>query len=125
MAKWLVSEIPTDDPKRGAIKVEKPEMNLGPFEYKTLYEDKNIIFKTFYTLPSLKMAGYLLDYRVSNAISPKSYFLLENSFGVIYSKKFDETPDLNVIYDDQVVRLVCYSHKSGECDYVLVGRWRV
>ena len=120
MAKWYLEDKITDG--MGELFVLKGE-SLEGAKQRRVYKVSRAEFKLIYS-PQDKMIGYLLRYSYDE-IYPK--FCLFNSFGVVYNKKGEvntENLSFEVIFEDQVVRLIAYEHPNKVKDYMLVGRWR-
>lgn len=82
--------------------------------------------KTVFTemLVPRKTVGYMLKY---NYREPYTKFHTFNSFGILYNKKpvvNKEEVDLQIVYEDKVIRLLAYEHRNKVKDYWMIGRWR-
>jgi hypothetical protein len=88
-----------------------------------LFEDKKIRFFLLTDRQTSKSVGYRLDYL--DAKRPRSSTF--NAF--TYMAKVAPLRDpsklnLEILFEDQVVRLLLYEHPSQVKDYFLIGRWR-
>ena len=119
MGSWSLQ----DDEKEKIVTVFRDQF-VPQVTQKRVYKGTQIDFSLVYS-PLGKMLGYQLKYNYSKKY-PKS--VLFNCFSIFYNpRKEVNTKDLklDVIYEDQVVRLLVYKHASGVNDYMLVGRWRI
>lgn len=119
MAKWYLEDTITKGV--GEVFVLKGEPLEGS-KQRQIYKEDRTEFKLIYN-PQDKMIGYLFRYQYDK-IYPK--YCLFNSFGVVYHKEENDSDDLSfeVIFEDQVVRLLAFEHPDKVRDYMLVGRWR-
>jgi len=87
-----------------------------------LSPDSRILFKLVYNR-QIRMIGYQLKYDTTRPHVKKCTF---NSLSLFFSRKKDAKPDsLELLYDDQVIRMLSYIHPTkGVRDYELIGRWR-
>ena len=114
MAKWVLKDTGNE------INIIKGKQR--PSSHKVMYESDLISFKLCYNEQN-RMTGYLLDYN-HEKLHNKS--MLFNYFCAMYNKEeAKKTPSLEVLYEDQVLRLTAYDHlDKSDRDYVLWGRWR-
>lgn len=120
MAKWILEDRVAKGV--GEVYILKGEP-LEESKEREIYQTPDISFKLIYS-PQEKMIGYLLNYRYDQ-IFPK--YSLFNSFGIVYNEKPSVAQDdlsFEVIFEDQVVRLLAYLHPDDVMDFMLVGRWR-
>lgn len=120
MAKWYLEDSIKDG--TGEVFVLKGE-SLEDAKHRKIYKVSRVEFYLIYSAQE-KMIGYLLRYRYDENF-PK--FCLFNSFGVVYNKKEAVNPEnlsFEVIFEDQVIRLLAFEHPNKVKDYMLVGRWR-
>ena len=120
MAKWYLED--TVKKGLGEVFILKNE-SLKDSDYREIYNTENVTFDLIYN-PQEKMIGYLLKYRY-NMIYPK--YCLFNSFGIVYNEEVKVEPEqlnFEVVFEDQVVRLLAYEHNNDIRDFMLVGRWR-
>ena len=120
MAKWFLEDR-TAGPT-GEVHILKGEP-LEDSKQRRIYKASRVEFRLIYNQQD-KMIGYLFRYAYDE-IYPK--FNLFNSFGIVYNKK--EGVDLErlrfeVVFEDQVVRLLAFEHPNKIKDYLMVGRWR-
>jgi hypothetical protein len=91
-------------------------------EQKVLFSDRRITFSIWYSQNSSKLTGYALQFN-----QPEVKLLKENYFGLFFSKKpkkfSPHKPPLQIIYEDQTVRLLSFGQKFVPKDYLLVARW--
>jgi hypothetical protein len=118
MNKWLL----TDD-KKGNVLVSAIDEDVKFHREKAIYESPSVSFSLLFNT-QFKTVGYKLHY--SGLSKPK--YNLFNSFFIL-NNDIDRDPDpatidFEVIYEDQVIRLLAFSHTNGMRDYWLVGRWR-
>lgn len=116
MARWVLQ-----DNQAGEVFILKGESPDGCTQ-KSIYKTTKTELKLLYTHQN-RMIGYLFKYKNT----PQHRFSLFNAFGVIYNKKKEVNPNslsLEIIYEDQVIRLLAYEHPDRTRDYMLVGRWR-
>lgn len=118
MAKWIL----TDDCK-GSVTVLKGDLP-SEIDRKEVFSNSRVKFKLIYN-SSFKLVGYQLLYKADRKI-PR--FKIYNSFGIIFNKKTEvktKDLDLDILYEDQVLRLLSYKHPNNVRDFWLVGRWRI
>jgi hypothetical protein len=111
-----------DNTKENLVSIYKDQFNQHVTQ-KKIYNGNRVEFFLMYN-PLGKMLGYQLKYDYKNEY-PKS--VLFNSFMIFYNQKKEvnsKDVELDIIYEDQAVRLLAYKHKSGVKDYMLIGRWR-
>ena len=120
MAKWFLEDKIVG--RTGEVLILKGEP-LEDSIQRRIYKASRAEFRLIYNQQE-KMIGYLFKY-IYDEIYPK--FNLFNSFGIIYNRKehidFDRL-NFEVIFEDQVVRLLTYEHPNKVKDYLMVGRWR-
>jgi hypothetical protein len=134
MGKWLIDRQSQIFPLEGqfnskdwgALEIRRPDATVAPYESKIIFENDKFAFAAVYAKPSYRMTGYKV-YFTNNPPTQKKHTNFGNNFAVfMFAKKSKDTkPPVNLIYDDQVVRLISWDHKNGEQDFLLVGRWRV
>lgn len=99
--------------------------NQDEVKTRTIIDDKLFKFSLIYT-ESSKMVGYRFDYRNRDKHPRKVLFSMYKTFNSVMwfftSKK--NKPKFEVLYEDQILRLLTYEHKDDKTDYWLVGRWR-
>ena len=120
MAKWYLEDSVSDS--IGEVYVLKGE-SLNESKQRRIYKASRAEFRLIYNTND-KMIGYLFRYAYDE-IYPK--YNLFNSFGIVYNRKsVIETDKINfeVIFEDQVIRLLAYEHPNKVKDYLMVGRWR-
>ena len=120
MAKWYLEDSIKNG--MGEVFVLKGEPLLEVKQRK-IYKVSRVEFRLIYSAQD-KMIGYLLRYKYDENF-PK--YCLFNSFGIVYNKKEAvnaENLSFEVIFEDQVVRLLAFEHPNKVKDYMLVGRWR-
>jgi len=120
MAKWFLEDRVED--LTGEVLILKGEP-LEHSKQRRIYKASRAEFRLIYSAQE-KMIGYSFRYAYDE-IYPK--FDLFNSFGIVYNRKEDVDPKrlkFEVIFEDQVVRLLAYEHPNQIKDYILVGRWR-
>lgn len=120
MAKWYLEDKVDGD--TGEVFILKGE-SLEDSKQRRIYKASRAEFRLIYNAQH-KMIGYLFKYAYDD-IYPK--FNLFNSFGIVYNRK--EKVDIDklrfeVLFEDQVVRLLAYEHPNKVKDYMMVGRWR-
>lgn len=95
-------------------KILRPIVDEKIFKFSLLYSDVS------------KMVGYRFDYRNREKHPRKVLFSRYQTFNSVMwfftSKKAE--PKFEVLYEDQVLRLLMYEHEQDKFDYWLVGRWR-
>lgn len=92
---------------------------------RTIIDDKLFKFSLLYT-DTTKMVGYRFDYRNREKHPRKvlfSHYKTFNSIMWFFTSKADN-PQFEVLYEDQILRLLMYEHDNDKTDYWLVGRWR-
>lgn len=133
MGKWVLDKqsqvFPFEDQFNkknwASVEIRRPDATPAPYESKVIFETDKFAFAAIYAKPSYRMTGYKLYYVSPLAPAKKSMNFGHNFAVFMFSKKSKEkTPPVNLIYDDQVIRLVSWDHKNGEQDFLLVGRWR-
>jgi hypothetical protein len=120
MAKWFLED--RVDAGTGEVYVLKGEP-LENSRDRRIYKASRAEFRLIYNTQN-KMIGYLFRYTYDD-IYPK--FSLFNSFGIVYNRKEKvdfERLNFEVIFEDQVIRLLAYEHPNKVKDYLMVGRWR-
>lgn len=120
MAKWYLEDTVTSGV--GDVYVLKGE-SLENSKQRSIYRASRAEFRLIYNQQD-KMVGYLFRYKYEN-LYPK--FSLFNSFGIVYNRKEVVEPEnisFEVIFEDQVIRLLAYEHPNKVKDYLMVGRWR-
>jgi hypothetical protein len=118
MARWVLQ-----DSGKGEVfilKGENPENSVQ----KSIYRHPKTELKLLYNQQN-RMIGYLFKYKPG----PFPGYALFNNFGIRYSEKPHVDPsslELDIIYEDQVIRLLSFIHKDRHKtrDFWLVGRWR-
>lgn len=119
MAKWALVDVQKG--KTGQVYVLKGE-SPDQATPKTVYNGKHAKFHLLYNT-QMRMIGYLLDYNYKKKYPKRSLF---NFFGIIYNPHpvKEENINFEILYEDQVLRLLAYDHPNRTRDYILVGRWR-
>lgn len=118
MGSWTL----VDNEKENHVEVFRDQFTSQSTK-KRIYKGNQVEFSLVYS-PIGKMLGYQLKYNYGKKYSKSALF---NCFIVFYNQRKDvNTKDLklDIVYEDQVVRLLAYKHTSGVKDYMLVGRWR-
>lgn len=111
-----------DNNKEHTVHVVKDGLTTPGVE-KKIYKTNQVEFRLVYNATG-KMRGYQLKYKYAKKF-PK--IVAFNLFSIFYNPRKEYDPKehkLEIIYEDQVLRLLAVSHKSGVKDYMLVGRWR-
>lgn len=97
--------------------------NLTP---RTIYEENSFRFHLLYN-EQMKMQGYKFNVDFGKSTDLKDKIIFHNSalwFFTDVSKKLNrDKTSFEIMYEDQVVRLLSYEHEKKK-DYWLVGRWR-
>lgn len=117
MAKWALV-----DDKKGIIQVLKGDLPAD-IEKKEVFSNNKVKFNLMFN-STHKLVGYQLNYTPEKNL-PK--FKTYNSYGIVYNKKEKSNPKsmkLEILYEDQVLRLLCFKHSHNVKDFWLVGRWR-
>lgn len=123
MANWILGL--QESPKEGKVSIFK-DGQIQPGIEKRIYpigRRGKVEFAMVYNSQG-KMLGYQLKFANNNKIAKS---LLFNYFGVFYNPRKEANPKenkLEILFEDQVVRLLAFTHKTGVKDYVLIGRWR-
>lgn len=88
-----------------------------------LYKDKKISLNSYWN-KSGKLIGYIVEHSGKPVVSSNVCKSVINSFLVLYTKKVPEKTKLNILFDDQNIRLLAHESKRTS-DYLLVSKWRV
>lgn len=118
MAKWIM----TDD-KKGIVQVLKGDLPEA-VDKKEVFSNSKVKFNLIYSATH-KLVGYQLNY-VAEKNLPK--FKTYNSYGIVYNKNEkvnQKTMKMEILYEDQVLRLLSFKHGHNVRDFWLVGRWRI
>lgn len=120
--KWKISEVFPVDAKNHELFVyksgTKEECRMLD-TLRTLVDEDRFQFSMVYN--GNKMLGYHFRY---NQPKLKRFHQSERSVIWFYNGKMKE-PKLNVLYEDQVIRLLSYVEDDpANPEYWLVGRWR-
>jgi hypothetical protein len=116
MARWVLQ-----DSGKGEVYILKGESPENAAQ-KSIYRHSKTELKLLYNIQN-RMIGYLFKYKPG----PHPGYTLFNNFGIRYNKKLNVDPsslELDIIYEDQVIRLLSFVHKDKTRDFWLVGRWR-
>lgn len=104
-----------NDNQENTILVEQNSA-LVPVSPHPIYQSKNLTFDLLFD--ENKFHGYRFKYK------PATHkFELFNSIALFYARK-SKSPKLEVLYEDQTLRLLSYVHPRGSRDYMLIGRWK-
>ena len=117
MAKWVLK-----DNDAGTVLVVRTDSPVD-FGRMLLFDDKKIKFYLLTDKTTSKALGYRLDYLDKKRPRSSSF----NSFTYMSPGRPLKNPkdmDLEILYEDQVVRLLLYESPSKHKDYILIGRWR-
>lgn len=116
MARWILQ-----DNGKGEVFILKGEAPENSVQ-KSIYRHSKAELKLLYNQQN-RMIGYLFKYKPG----PFPGYSLFNNFGIRYNKKKIVDPsaiELDIIYEDQVIRLLSFVHRDKTRDFWLVGRWR-
>lgn len=131
MAKWYLTE-----QSPGTLMVLKGDP-IDKVTELTIFKTKWVQFTLLTSADILpaKTVGYKFTYANRKDLLKFQTF---NSFAVFYNKEFAKKYSprdaiLDILYEDQIIRLLAYRHKNSEtkedpwsieADYLLVGRWK-
>lgn len=127
---WVLTESKEFTPGWSRVHVVK-STNLDSVDnednkvVRPIIEDQFFKFSLVYSDMS-RMVGYRFDYRNRDKQPRKALYSMYQTFNSAlwcFSPK-KESPTFEVLYEDQVLRLLMYEHTDKKCDYWLVGRWR-
>lgn len=125
---WYIHE-PIAEDQDSELYVLKENFDLSSLKEltpRTIYEENSFRFHLLYN-DQMKMQGYKFNVDFGQGTLLKNKTVFENSalwFFTEVSKKFTRTTtSFEIMYEDQVVRLLSYEHEKKK-DYWLVGRWR-
>ncbi len=119
--KWQISEVLELKSQRQELFVYKPISKQEAFakdNLRVLLDTDDLKFSMVYL--GSKMLGYHFDF--SAKMSVPLYMNDRTAVMMFDGKK--KTPQVNVIFEDQVIRLLSYEQDGRKPDYWLVGRWR-
>lgn len=121
MVKWKISEAISISENRSELFVFSPNSKrecLNKENLKVLIDSEDLKFSLVYN--SSKMIGYHFDY-----INPlKEHHVITDRMVSWFFDGKKKDPQVNVLFEDQNVRLLSYNDISEKIDYWLVGRWR-
>lgn len=119
--KWQISEILELSDKRQELFVYKPinkQEIIAKDTLRTLMETSDLKFSMVYL--SSKMLGYHFEFRKKTNCP---IYMNERTAVMMFDGK-KKKPEVNVIFEDQIIRLLSFVEENRKPDYWLVGRWR-
>jgi hypothetical protein len=119
--KWQISEVLELKNNRQELFVFKPitrQEILAKESLRTLMDTDDMKFSMVYL--GSKMLGYHFEF--TTKMSSPLYMNDRTAVMMFDGKK--KAPQVNVIFEDQVIRLLSYEQENRKPDYWLVGRWR-
>lgn len=120
--KWLIYSTPRVE-FRLLQEMHKAKVSAYDEDDNPVLDEKGKQTYTDMLVPK-KTVGYLFKYSYTKSYAKFSTF---NSFGIVYNKKEKvdkKNIELNIVYEDKVIRLLAYEQKNKVKDYWLIGRWR-
>lgn len=122
MVKWKISEpVEISDGSKELFvysPLTKRECLLKE-NLKGLIETDKLKFSLVYT-NSNKMIGYHFEYKNP----PENHHTITDRMVSWFFDGKKTDPQINVLFEDQNIRLLAYEEAQKETDYWLVGRWR-
>lgn len=121
MVKWKISEEIAVSQDRSELFVFSPLTKrecINKDDIKVLIDTDDLKFSLVYH--NAKMIGYHFDY---NNPTPEHH-VITNRMVTWFFDGIKEDPQINVLFEDQNIRLLSYNNSSDKVDYWLVGRWR-
>lgn len=123
MSKWeFQPETQPPQGKQGVLtvrRVDGTKASKDPITSRTIACTDGANFDLLYNAQN-RLCGYKLVYDASRL---QSKFVNFNSCLLVFSTH-GLSPRLEILYEDQAVRLLCYEFDEGPSDIWLVGRWR-
>lgn len=118
--KWKISEKLELSPGKSEIYVHKGNRQECQVKegLRTLLDEPEFKFSMVYT--GSKMVGYHFEFDEENL---RGMHLSERTAMWFYCGD-KKDPKVNVLYEDQVIRLLSYNEEGKKPEYWLVGRWR-
>jgi hypothetical protein len=119
--KWQISEVLELKNNRQELFVYKPISKQEAFAketLRTLVDTDDMKFSMVYL--GSKMLGYHFEF--SNKLQIPLYMNDRTAVFMFDGKKAE--PQVNVMFEDQVIRLLTWEQGNRKPDYWLVGRWR-
>lgn len=121
MAKWKISEAIVVSDEKSELFVYSTTSKKECFNkesLKLLIDNKELKFSLVYN--NTKMVGYHFEY----INPPKEHHVITNRMVSWFFNGKKKNPEINVLFEDQNIRLLSYIDESEGMDYWLVGRWR-
>lgn len=119
--KWQISEVLELNNSRQEVFVYKQntkQETLSKETLRTLVDTDDMKFSMVYL--GSKMLGYHFNF--SSRMSIPLYMNERTTIFMFDGKK--KEPQVNVMFEDQVIRLLSFEQADRKPDYWLVGRWR-